>query len=68
MPYIVESYKDTNIGHLLNVGTVYLLLSIVQCWRLCGVDRENRDLPMFLHCYGIMYKYYLHLGFIPIKK
>ena len=34
---IVESYKDTVIGHLGNTGTSYLLLHIVQCCITCEV-------------------------------
>ena len=28
---IVESYKGTIVGQLVNAGTLYLLLNIVQC-------------------------------------
>ena len=35
---IEESYKVTTFGHLVNSGTAYLLLHIVQCWRACEVD------------------------------
>ena len=36
---IVESYKDTIIGHLRNTGTADLLPRIVQCWRVCTIDK-----------------------------
>ena len=35
---IEESYKDTIISHLVNSGTVDLLLQIVQCRYACAVD------------------------------
>ena len=43
---IVESYKDSIIGHLGNVGASDLLLHIVQCCSLCAVGEENWDPPM----------------------
>ena len=64
---IVESYEDTIIGSLENVGIVYLLLHIVKCLRACAVDKENRYLPIVMYCSGMMYKYYAHLEFLPIK-
>ena len=65
---IEKSYKDTIIGHLVNLGTEYLLLHIVQCWRECAVDEENRYINMVMYCSHMMYKYYSRLGFFPIKK
>ena len=35
---IEELYRDTIIGHLINSGTAYLLLRIVECWSACAVD------------------------------
>ena len=52
---------------MVNSGTENLLLHMLQCWRSCLVDEEKRSLPMVLYCLGIMYKYYYHLGFLPIK-
>ena len=63
----VESYKDTIIGNLRNVGTSYFLLQIVQCWHACVVDKENWDLSMDMFFSGITPKYYSRLGFLPIK-
>ena len=64
---IKESYRDTIIGHFGNSGTADLLLHIVKCWRACAVNEENLTIPMFLYCYGMMYKYYSCLWFFPIK-
>ena len=55
---IVESYKDSIIGNLVNSGTADLLLHIVQCCRVCAVNEENQALVMVLYCSHIMYKYY----------
>ena len=60
---IEESYKGTIIGLLVNPGTSDLLLNIVQCWRACSVNEENRALPMVLYCSKMMYKYYSFPGF-----
>ena len=38
MPDIEEYYKNTIIGHMVNPGTVDLLLLILQCWRACTVN------------------------------
>ena len=46
---IVESYKDTIIGHLGNAGTSYLLPHIVQCWCACAVDKNNWDLHIVIY-------------------
>ena len=67
MSNIEESYIDTIIGHLVNSGTEYLLLHLVQCWHACAVNEENQDIPMILYYSHMMYKYYSHLGFFPIK-
>ena len=45
---IVESYKDSIIGNLVNSGTADLLLHIVQCWNACVVDEENKYLPIVM--------------------
>ena len=65
--FIEESYKDTIIRSLVNSGVSYLLLHIVQCWHECRVDEENQPLTLVLYCSHIIYKYYYHLWFIPIK-
>ena len=67
MSNIEELYKDTIIGHLVNLGTSYLLLHIVKCWSACAVDEEKSDLPIVMHYSGMMYKYYYRLRFFPIK-
>ena len=64
---IVESYKDTIIGHFGNADTADLILHIVQCGRACEFDKENCDLPRVFYCSGIVCKYHSCLGFIPIK-
>ena len=64
---ILESYKYTIIGNLVNSGTVDLLLNLVQCWRECAANEENQTLPLFLYCSHMMYKYYSCLGFSPIN-
>ena len=64
---IVESYKDTIIGNLVNSGTACLLIHTVQCCSVCAVDKDNFDLPIVIYCSGMMYKYYYRLGFFPIK-
>ena len=51
---VVESYKDSIIGHLVNLGEEYLLLHIVQCYHVCAVGEDNWGLPMVLYCSGIM--------------
>ena len=63
MSNIEKSYRDTIIVYLVNLGTSYLLLHIVQCCRACAVDEERRAIPMVLYCSGTMYKYYSHPGF-----
>ena len=65
---IVKSYKDTIIGRLGNSGTSDLLLHIVQWCGTCSVGKEKHDLPIFIYCSVMMYKYYSCLGFFPIKK
>ena len=45
---ILESYEYTIIGKLGNEGAAYFLLQIVQCWRACAVDKENRYLHMVM--------------------
>ena len=65
--YIVESYKNTMICNLGNTDKVDLLIHTVQCWCACTVDKDYRDLPMVIKISGMMYKYYLCIGFIPIK-
>ena len=45
-----ESYKDTIIGNMQNSGTSDLLLHMVQRWRSCPVNEENKDLPLVLYC------------------
>ena len=45
---IVESYKDSIIGHLVNSGTSDFSLNMVQCWRACTVYEKNRDLSMVM--------------------
>ena len=55
---IAESYKDTIIGHLVN---------LVIAQRAYVVDKENQPLPMVLYCSVMMYTYCSYLGFIPIK-
>ena len=64
----MESYRDKIICHLGNPVAADLLLHIVQWWSSCEVDEENLDLPMFMYCSGIMYKYYSRLGFSLIKQ
>ena len=46
---IEESYKGIIIGHVGNLGTAYLLLHLVQCWRACAVNEENQALHMVLY-------------------
>ena len=65
---IVETNKYTIIGCLVNTGTAYLLLHILQCWLACAVDKYNWDIPMVLYYSGTMYKNHPCLEFIPIKK
>ena len=64
---IWELYKDTIIGHLVNSGTVDLLLHILKSWSACEVDEEKWALPMVLYFSGMMYKYYYYLGVLTIK-
>ena len=67
MSDVVELYRNTIIGHLINAGTPDLLLLMIQCWRVYKVGKENQSLHMVLYCSGIMFKYYSHLGFLLIK-
>ena len=57
-------YKETRMVHLVNSGTSDLLWQIVQCWRVCALDREKGSQPMVLHCSGMKYKYYSCLVFL----
>ena len=50
-----------------NSGTAELLFHIVQCCTTYASDGNKWDLPMVLHCSGIMYKYYSCLGGFGIK-
>ena len=52
---ILESYRDTIIDNMGNSDIENFLLHMVQCWCACAVVEYNRDLPMVLHCSGIMY-------------
>ena len=61
------SYKDTIIGNMGNSGTEYLSLHIVQCWRTCAVNKDNKALPLVLYCSHMMYNYYSRLVFFPIN-
>ena len=45
---VVESYKETIIVHLGNIGTTDLVLHIVQCWRAYAGDKENWDISIVL--------------------
>ena len=45
---IVEQYKDTIIVNLENSGRADLLIHILQYWRTCAVDEDNRSIPMVL--------------------
>ena len=47
---IGESYKYTIISHMGNLGTVDLLLHMVQCWRACAFNEENWDINIVLYC------------------
>ena len=60
---IVESYKDSIIGHFGNSGTADLLLHIVQCWSAYAFYEYNRSLPMVFYFSVIIYIYYSRLGF-----
>ena len=62
-----ESYKCKIIGHLGNSVTAYVLLHIVQCWHECAVIEEDQAIPVVMYCSHMMYEYYSHLGFFPIK-
>ena len=59
----MESYKDSVIGHLGNLGTVYLLLHIVKCWHAYAFYEDNWVLHMVIYFSGTMYKYYSRLRF-----
>ena len=66
--YDIEgSYKNTFVSHLSNSGTEDCLLHTVQCWSACAVNEKNQALPMVMYCSHIMYTYYSHIGFLPIK-
>ena len=52
---------------MVNVDKYDLLLHIVELWRTYAVDEGNRFLPVVIYSSGMMYKYYYHLKFIPIK-
>ena len=45
---ILDSYKDTIIGHFGNISTADFSVYIVKSWRACTVDEENFSLPMVL--------------------
>ena len=60
---IEESFKDTIIVNMGNLGTAYLLLHIVQCWGACADNEGNQALPLVLYFSNTMYKYYSCLGF-----
>ena len=67
MSNIEESYKGTIIGNMGNSGTSDLLLHILECWSACAVNEGNQALPLVMYCSHMMYKYYFHHGFLPIK-
>ena len=48
-------------------GADDLLLHMIKFWRACAVDEDNRAITMVLYYSGMMYKYYYHLRFNPIK-
>ena len=50
------------------LGTVDLLLHILQCWRTCAVNEENQDMPLVMYCSQMMYKYYSLLRFYQIEQ
>ena len=56
------------MGYLENSGTADLLLEMVQCWRVCAVNKKNQALPIVLYCSHMMYQYYSRLGFNPIRR
>ena len=63
----VESYEDRIIDHLGNAGTSDFLIHVVQ-WRCaCESDKDNSSIHMVIYSSGIMYEYYSHIGFLPIK-
>ena len=64
---IIESYKDTIIGNLVNTCTSYFFLHVEHYWCVCAFDKDNWYLSMVLYCSEIMSKYYSRLGSIPIK-
>ena len=64
---ILRNHKDKILSNLVNLGTVDLLLHILQSWVACVVDEKKWSLIMVLYCSGIMYKYENRLGFFPIK-
>ena len=53
---------------MINPGTEYLLLQIVECWNAHAVNEENQALSMVLKCSHVMYKYYYCLGFFQIEN
>ena len=55
---IVESCKNTIIGHIGNIGTEYFLLHIVHYWRARELDKENWVLLIVIYCSGMLYKHY----------
>ena len=63
----LQIYKYSIAGNFGNSDTDDLLLHIVQCWSACAVDEDNCYLTMVLYWSGIILKYYLRLGFLPIK-
>ena len=56
---VEQSYKDTIIRNLINSGRADLLLHIVQHWRVCAVNEENKALTLVMYCSHIMYKSFI---------
>ena len=64
---ILKSYKDTIIGFLVDTDSAELLSCILKLLCVCAVYEENQALSVVMYCSDIMYKYYSHIRFLPIK-